>query len=49
MAFAEAAQTMPPAKVCHDLLVDPIAAEGGQLERVTVWETDRTCCSYPAL
>jgi 6-pyruvoyltetrahydropterin/6-carboxytetrahydropterin synthase len=36
------------AKVCHDLLLNPIAEAGGRLERVTVWETDRTSCSYPA-
>jgi 6-pyruvoyltetrahydropterin/6-carboxytetrahydropterin synthase len=36
------------AKVCHDLLREPIAAAGGQLEHVTVWETDKTWCRYPA-
>jgi len=36
------------ARVCHGLLADPIAAAGARLERVTVWETDRTSCTYPA-
>lgn len=36
------------AKVCHDLLADPIAQAGGQLQRVTVWETEKTSGTYPA-
>jgi 6-pyruvoyltetrahydropterin/6-carboxytetrahydropterin synthase len=36
------------AKVCHDLLEGPIAARGGSLARVTVWETEKTSCTYPA-
>jgi 6-pyruvoyltetrahydropterin/6-carboxytetrahydropterin synthase len=36
------------AKVAHDLLVQPIAALGGRLRTVTVWETEKTCCTYPA-
>ena len=35
------------AKVCHDLLIQPIDHAGGRLELVTIWETDRTSCSYP--
>lgn len=37
------------ARVCHGLLADAIARLGAgvRLERVTVWETDRTCASYP--
>jgi 6-pyruvoyltetrahydropterin/6-carboxytetrahydropterin synthase len=36
------------AKTCHDLLREPIAAAGGRLEHVTVWETEKTWCRYPA-
>ena len=36
------------AKVCFELLRDPIAAGGGTLRAVSVWETDRTSCTYPA-
>ena len=36
------------AAVSYRLLVDPIASCGGTLRSVTVWETDRTCCTYPA-
>jgi 6-pyruvoyltetrahydropterin/6-carboxytetrahydropterin synthase len=35
------------ARVCHDLLLGPVAEAGGRLERVTVWETDKTACTYP--
>jgi 6-pyruvoyltetrahydropterin/6-carboxytetrahydropterin synthase len=35
------------AKICHDLLHEAIAAAGGRLERVTVWETEKTSCTYP--
>lgn len=38
------------AMVCFDRLSGPIRelAEGAELVRVTVWETDRTSCTYPA-
>ncbi len=36
------------ARVCHDLLAAPVAAAGARLERVTVWETEKTSCTYPA-
>jgi len=36
------------ARVCHDLLVPALAAEGGALRYVRVWETDKTSCRYPA-
>ena len=36
------------ARVCHDLLVQPIAQAGGVLERVRIWETEKTSCTYPA-
>jgi 6-pyruvoyltetrahydropterin/6-carboxytetrahydropterin synthase len=36
------------ARVCHDLLREPIAGAGGDLVNVTVWETDKTSCTYPA-
>ena len=36
-------------KVCHDLLVGPIRLAGARLERVTVWETEKTSCTYPVL
>jgi 6-pyruvoyltetrahydropterin/6-carboxytetrahydropterin synthase len=35
------------ARVCFDLLVAPIAAAGAVLETVTIWETDKTSCTYP--
>lgn len=35
------------ARVCHDLLMGPIAQAGGELRSVTVWETEKTCCTYP--
>lgn len=35
------------ARVCYELLESPIAGAGGRLERVTVWETDKTFCTYP--
>jgi 6-pyruvoyltetrahydropterin/6-carboxytetrahydropterin synthase len=37
------------AKVCYDRLAQPIEHAGGRLIRVTVWETEKTSCSYPAL
>ena len=36
------------ARVCFELLQGPIGEAGGTLRAVTVWETDRTCCTYPA-
>jgi 6-pyruvoyltetrahydropterin/6-carboxytetrahydropterin synthase len=35
------------AKVCYDLLDEPIRAAGARLEHVTVWETEKTSCTYP--
>ncbi len=34
-------------KVAHDLLQPVIAAAGATLRSVTVWETEKTCCTYP--
>jgi 6-pyruvoyltetrahydropterin/6-carboxytetrahydropterin synthase len=37
------------AKVCYSLLAPAIASHGGaKLQSVTVWESDRTSCTYPA-
>ncbi len=38
------------AKVCFDLLAGPISAAGAgvRLRSVTVWETEKTSCTYPA-
>ncbi|MFN0011628.1 MAG: 6-pyruvoyl trahydropterin synthase family protein [Phycisphaerales bacterium] len=38
------------AKVCFDLLSGPIsaAAAGARLRSITVWETEKTSCTYPA-
>ena len=36
------------AKVCFDLLRGPIDAAGGSLQRVKLWETEKTCSTYPA-
>lgn len=38
------------AMVCHDRLAQPVRdlLPGAELLRVTVWETDRTSCTYPA-
>lgn len=35
------------ARVCHEVLAGPVAAAGARLEYVTVWETDKTSCTYP--
>lgn len=35
------------AKVCFDLLTRPVSAAGGELRSVTVWETEKTSCTYP--
>ncbi|MCI0630687.1 MAG: 6-carboxytetrahydropterin synthase [Phycisphaerales bacterium] len=49
---AEFAQLNPSVenitRVCYTLLAGPIAAVGGRLERVTVWETEKTSCTFPA-
>lgn len=35
-------------KVCFELLRDELGdRDGAELRSVTVWETDRTCCTYP--
>jgi hypothetical protein len=34
--------------VCYDLLASPIRLAGGCLQQVTVWETEKTSCTYPA-
>lgn len=36
-------------RVCYGLLQQPIADAGGALRQVTVWETEKTSCSYPAM
>ena len=36
------------ARVCHDLLAPAVAARGGALRFVRVWETEKTSCRYPA-
>jgi 6-pyruvoyltetrahydropterin/6-carboxytetrahydropterin synthase len=36
------------AKVCHDLLAPALAAHGASITTVTVWETEKTSCTYPA-
>ena len=35
-------------KVCYELLREPLAEVGVELRRVTVWETEKTACTYPA-
>lgn len=36
------------AKVCFDLLTEPFRVAGATLRGVTVWETEKTACTYPA-
>lgn len=36
------------ARACHELLGGPVADAGGFLRQVTVWETEKTSCTYPA-
>lgn len=36
------------ARVCYDLLAPAIAKAGGSLAYVTIWETEKTSCRYPA-
>jgi 6-pyruvoyl-tetrahydropterin synthase len=35
------------AKVIHSLLSPALAAIGGTLRPITLWETEKTCCTYP--
>lgn len=35
------------ARVCFGLLRGPVADAGGELVGVTVWETEKTCATYP--
>lgn len=35
-------------KVCYDLLLKPIDEAGAKLARVTIWETEKSSCTYPA-
>ena len=35
-------------KVCYDLLAPAIARVDGSLAHVTIWETEKTSCRYPA-
>lgn len=35
------------ARVCFELLQQPVSEAGGRLEHVTVWETEKTRCTYP--
>ena len=34
--------------MCHKRLVDPLQERGIRLRRVRLWETEKTCCAYPA-
>ncbi len=36
------------ARICHEVLAGPVADAGGRLEYVTVWETEKTACTFPA-
>lgn len=36
------------ARVCYDRLREPVENHGGRLERITIWETEKTRCTYPA-
>ena len=36
------------ARACHRLLAAAVAEAGGHLSQVTVWETEKTSCTYPA-
>ena len=33
---------------CHKRLNDPLTSHGVELNRVRLWETDKTCCAFPA-
>jgi 6-pyruvoyltetrahydropterin/6-carboxytetrahydropterin synthase len=37
------------ARVCYELLRDPIASSDATLRSVTVWETEKTSATYPAV
>jgi 6-pyruvoyltetrahydropterin/6-carboxytetrahydropterin synthase len=37
------------ARVCHSLLENEISAAGAELDHVTVWETEKTSATYPAV
>ncbi len=37
------------ARVCYELLEGPISASGAKLRAVTVWETEKTSATYPAV
>ena len=34
--------------MCHKRLVKPLMDQGVHLHRVRLWETEKTCCTYPA-
>lgn len=36
------------AQTCFRLLDEPLSALGGRLRSVKVWETEKTCCEFPA-
>ena len=36
------------ARVCHEQLLGPVRAAGAELTSVTVWETEKTSCTFPA-
>ncbi|MEM7230430.1 MAG: 6-carboxytetrahydropterin synthase [Planctomycetota bacterium] len=36
------------ARICYERLREPLDDAGGRLRQVTVWETEKTCCTYPA-
>tara|TARA_B100001059_G_scaffold2171_2_gene1784 strand:- start:5251 stop:6060 length:810 start_codon:yes stop_codon:yes gene_type:complete len=33
---------------CHQRLVDPLSEHSIQLNKVRLWETEKTCCAFPA-
>lgn len=37
------------ARTCFELLRSPLLAVGGELRKVTVWETEKTSSTYPAI
>lgn len=36
------------ARTCFNLLIGPVTESGAELKQVVVWETEKTCCAYPA-
>jgi 6-pyruvoyltetrahydropterin/6-carboxytetrahydropterin synthase len=36
------------ARICHELLEPEIRSARAELAHVTVWETEKTSCTYPA-